>query len=388
MEYERYYALEDSHIHVETNNEKLLGWFGSFLDHFVPYTITAPNPFVDLDAVVSLRRTEAQDDNIVDLLGFEPHLASLPIHRFRWFDYSTDVRTIISAPTRTIYRIETTGDILVIDRKESLVILESTFETRNSYMSAVMIVFCVLIERLRGREWLVMHAGGLDCEGKGIVVGGASGAGKSTLLLSLLFNGAGRLVNNDRILMKVIDGKVIMIPGRVSSLRVGLGFLAQHEDLSSLYITPRDPHSHPPRFAPDTAWWKVTGVRRSTIPHKLDITPTELVALSGEEFCRRTEVNLWIFPSFQPNFPVPVVRAMHQKELGGRIAALLETEIERPVVDFFDRERNPSTRTYEQRLITESAMAAKGCEVVFGPCLGDYLPAVWKNIDLLLREMV
>jgi hypothetical protein len=64
----------------------------------------------------------------------------------------------------------------------------------------------LLIYYLARRQGLLVHAGGLVAEGQAIILPGVSGAGKSTLARQFLARHGSRLLSDDRIIVRRMDG--------------------------------------------------------------------------------------------------------------------------------------------------------------------------------------
>ncbi len=66
-----------------------------------------------------------------------------------------------------------------------------------------------LVQRLARRRALIVHAAGIIWEGRGYILAGRSGAGKTTLARIWRQRGA-RLLNDDRIIVREIDGQPML----------------------------------------------------------------------------------------------------------------------------------------------------------------------------------
>jgi hypothetical protein len=62
------------------------------------------------------------------------------------------------------------------------------------------------------KNYIPLHGGSVEWEGKGIIISGVSGSGKSTVAMELLHQGF-RFVADDMSVLDLVDGKAQVLPG-------------------------------------------------------------------------------------------------------------------------------------------------------------------------------
>jgi HprK-related kinase B len=86
---------------------------------------------------------------------------------------------------------------------------------------------------LQNRGWLICHAAGLGCRGKGLGIAGFSGGGKSTLMLHLLDNDEVSYLTNDRLFIHAGSGQPLA-RGIPKLPRINPGTIVHNQKLHSL----------------------------------------------------------------------------------------------------------------------------------------------------------
>lgn len=199
--------------------------------------------------------------------------------------------TLVDVPSRGVgFELDrSTGVLQIVGSDPDQTKLEASRFLRNR-----------LTDRLERDGWLVLHAACVVTEAGAALILGDKGAGKTTSSLTIASAWEGALLANDRCLVKVVDGRLRVLPWP-GSISIGFGLLKAlgwFEPLSELLIGGARQHPFQDPLATRMLAEKIPEVIFGDDDRevKAEIMPRDLTSLFGISTRREADVTRVIFP--------------------------------------------------------------------------------------------
>ena len=151
----------------------------------------------------------------------------------------------------------------------------------------------ILSAHLRGDGWYVFHAGGVEIDGRGMMIVGDSGSGKTSLVLGLVSQGAG-YIGNERIFVKPTTSSIEVHPFPQAAA-IGIGTATELTAMRHLVERP-DSIGYPQfRYNVENVA-RTSPELRAALPDKLLVPAADVIELLGGRYGTTAAVDGVLFP--------------------------------------------------------------------------------------------